>query len=168
MDPTLYKYPSPLEGWESSEALSDDRNPDGKSLKNPPSTTLSKAYTEFIDPLAKDDRGAFDAHIYFLHTDERETSFAKALHERVRREFPELRVYPLHQQPVGPHPVGMFEVNLFTPQQFGAFVSWLVIHRGPLSVLLHPNTGDAMRDHTQRAIWMGERYPLQTGPLRGE
>jgi DOPA 4,5-dioxygenase len=64
----------------------------------------------------------------------------------------------------------MFEVNLFTPAQFGAFISWLVIHRGPLSVLIHPNTVDPVtgesteeeRNHTQRATWMGERVPLDT------
>jgi DOPA 4,5-dioxygenase len=66
---------------------------------------------------------------------------------------PELRVYQVWDRPIGPHPVGMFEVNLFTPAQFGAFVAWLVIHRGPLSALIHPNTGDDMRDHTQLATW---------------
>ena len=62
----------------------------------------------------------------------------------------------------------MFEVNLFTPAQFGAFIPWLVINRGPLSVLIHPNTIDPVtgeheeeeRDHTQRATWMGERVLL--------
>lgn len=62
----------------------------------------------------------------------------------------------------------MFEVNLFTPSQFGAFIPWLVINRGPLSVLVHPNTVDPVtgeqteeeRNHTQRATWMGERIPL--------
>ncbi|EER45723.1 conserved hypothetical protein [Histoplasma capsulatum H143] len=57
----------------------------------------------------------------------------------------------------------MFEVNLFTPAQFGAFVPWLIINRGPLSALIHPNTGDEReeeRNHTQRATWMGERIPL--------
>lgn len=48
----------------------------------------------------------------------------------------------------------MFEVNLFTPEQFGAFVSWLVVWRGPLSVLIHPNTGEDVRDHSQRATWL--------------
>lgn len=65
----------------------------------------------------------------------------------------------------------MFEVNLFTPAQFGAFIPWLAIYRGPLSVLVHPNTvgeekdplGEALRNHTQRAIWMGERLPLDLG-----
>ncbi len=69
---------------------------------------------------------------------------------------------------MGPHPVAMFEVNLFTPAQFGAFIPWLVINRGPLSVLVHPNTinpetgehEEEERDHTQRATWMGERIQL--------
>jgi aromatic ring-cleaving dioxygenase len=62
----------------------------------------------------------------------------------------------------------MFEVNIFTPAQFGAFIPWLVINRGPLSALIHPNTVDPVtgeeveeeRAHTQRATWMGDRIPL--------
>jgi aromatic ring-cleaving dioxygenase len=62
----------------------------------------------------------------------------------------------------------MFEVNLFTPQQFGAFIPWLIINRGPLSALLHPNSIDPLtgehedeeRDHTQRATWLGEQVPV--------
>jgi DOPA 4,5-dioxygenase len=56
----------------------------------------------------------------------------------------------------------MFEVNLFTPAQFGAFIPWLVIYRGPLSVLVHPNTEahEDERNHTQRAMWLGDRIPL--------
>jgi aromatic ring-cleaving dioxygenase len=66
----------------------------------------------------------------------------------------------------------MFEVNLFTPAQFGAFVPWLAIHRGPLSALVHPNTvvaddaskwTEELRNHTDRAIWLGEKVPLDTG-----
>ena len=62
--------------------------------------------------------------------------------------------------------MGMFEVNLFTPTQFGAFIPWLVINRGPLSALIHPNTDDELRDHTQRATWMGQPIPLSLGGLR--
>jgi DOPA 4,5-dioxygenase len=63
----------------------------------------------------------------------------------------------------------MFEVNLFTPAQFGAFIPWLTIWRGPLSALVHPNVvpeegvdrwASMKRDHLERAIWMGERIPL--------
>jgi len=59
---------------------------------------------------------------------------------------------------------------VFTPAQFGAFIPWLVVWRGPLSVLVHPNTVEEgveegrkeLRNHTERAIWMGERVPLDT------
>lgn len=60
----------------------------------------------------------------------------------------------------------MFEVNLFTPEQFGAFIPWLVINRGPLSALIHPNTDDEVRDHTQRATWMGTPMPLLMRKMR--
>jgi aromatic ring-cleaving dioxygenase len=74
----------------------------------------------------------------------------------------------------------MFEVNLFTPgmhefpinklknntkaflEQFGAFIPWLVIHRGPLSAMVHPNTGDELRDHTQRVTWLGAPWPVNS------
>lgn len=79
---------------------------------------------------------------------------------------PELRIYSLFDRPIGPHPIGMFEVNVFSPAQFGAFLAWLVINRGPLSALIHPNTGDHVRDHTQLATWMGQPLPLQVGLLR--
>lgn len=62
----------------------------------------------------------------------------------------------------------MFEVNLFTPAQFGAFVPWLVINRGPLSALVHPNTvaSEDERNHTQRATWLGDRIPLDLRVFR--
>lgn len=71
-------------------------------------------------------------------------------------------MYRFWDRPIGPHTMAMFEVNLFTPAQFGAFVGWLVINRGPLSALVHPNTDDELRDHTQRATWLGERVIVDT------
>ncbi|KAK5704331.1 hypothetical protein LTR97_003349 [Elasticomyces elasticus] len=187
-DPSLYTYTSPLEGYENLEPLAEyasasahntersrtdlfssekvTEGPDAKSYVNPPTKQQSSAYKSFADPITNGTRGGFDIHIYFLQTDESEVAFATALHERIRREFPELRVYRVWDRPVGPHPVAMFEVNVFTPEQFGAFIPWLVINRGPLSALIHPNTGDDVRDHTQRATWMGQPIPLQVGMLR--
>ena len=78
---------------------------------------------------------------------------------------PELRIYRVWDRPIGPHPVAMFEVNVFTPHQFGAFLAWLVINRGPLSALIHPNTHEEVRDHSQRATWMGPPVPLQLKAL---
>ncbi|KAF2760091.1 hypothetical protein EJ05DRAFT_473998 [Pseudovirgaria hyperparasitica] len=165
-DPSLYTYPSPLEGYQNLPALPDERNDDGKSFKNPQTGVKSKAYSEFTSPIDNGVRGGFDVHIYFLQSDEGQTKFAKELWERIRREFPELRIYQPWDKPIGPHYTGMFEVNLFTPEQFGAFVPWLVINRGPLSALVHPNTGDDIRDHSQLATWMGEPLPVNLALLR--
>lgn len=84
------------------------------------------------------------------------------------RAVPELRIYRVWDKPLGPHPVAMFEINIFTPAQFGAFIPWLSVWRGPLSALVHPNRDEPgvdgkvseLRDHTEYAIWMGERIPL--------
>ena len=54
-------------------------------------------------------------------------------------------------------------IRLHILEQFSAFVPWLVINRGPLSALIHPNTGEDERDHTQRATWMGQPLPLNLG-----
>lgn len=68
----------------------------------------------------------------------------------------------INSEPIGPHTRAMFEVNIFTPTQFGAFVPWLIINRGPLLALLHPNTGGHLRDHTQRATWLGGELAVNT------
>ncbi|KLU88612.1 hypothetical protein MAPG_07597 [Magnaporthiopsis poae ATCC 64411] len=168
--PATSTYPSPLKGFENLDPLPSDVVGEGdKSLVNPQNGVLSSAYEEFVDPLNKGKRGGFDLHIYYNQGNAAQTKYARELHERIRREFPELRIYNMFKGPIGPHPVAMFEVNVFTPAQFGAIVAWLAIWRGPLSVLIHPNSvagpGEdglevARRDHTQRAIWMGERLPV--------
>ncbi|KAF3761608.1 hypothetical protein M406DRAFT_265991 [Cryphonectria parasitica EP155] len=155
-----YTFPSPAAGYENAPPLPEEKAEDGKSLKNPETGVLSKAYETFIDPLSKGRRGGFDIHVYYTTS---QMDYARQLYDRIRREFPELRIYKFWDKPVGPHPYAMFEVNLFTPAQFGAFVPWLSVWRGPLSVLVHPNRLEwesAIRDHTQRATWMGEKVPL--------
>ncbi|CAI4212338.1 unnamed protein product [Parascedosporium putredinis] len=167
--PVKYSYPSPLAGFENAPPLSEERNDDGKSFVNPPREGLSEAYETFTDPLDKGRRGGFDIHIYYFQENQEHAKYARDLWERIRREFPELRIYRFWDRPIGPHPVAMFEVNLFTPAQFGAFIAWLAVWRGPLSALIHPNNlpgeGETkleaeLRDHSERAIWMGERLPL--------
>ncbi|KAF2671072.1 hypothetical protein BT63DRAFT_208026 [Microthyrium microscopicum] len=162
--PFDYEYPSPIDGYENLPALPEEKAEDGKSYVNPPSESLSPSYNSFTAPLSNDRRGGFDVHVYFQQNDEWQIKYAQELWERIRREFPELRIYRVWDKPVGPHPTAMFEVNIFTPAQFGAFIPWLMIHRGPLSALLHPNTGDDYRDHTQRAAWLGTPVSLN---LRG-
>ncbi|KAH0603561.1 uncharacterized protein H6S33_007883 [Morchella sextelata] len=166
-DPELYTFPSPLAGYENLPPLPTTINADGKSFYNPPAEKLSDAYEKFAAPIDNTvSPGGFDAHIYFYQNNPAQVTYATELWTRIRREFPELRIYKIWDKPIGPHTLAMFEVNIFTPAQFGAFVPWLVIHRGPLSVLLHPNTNNPLRDHTQRATWLGREVPIDTALFR--
>lgn len=198
-------YPSPLAGYEAAAAqLTDDRNNDGKSLRNTQTGVLSPAYSLFPSPLDNGIRGGLsvppfplplppfpplcpippppftnpppsDVHIYHVQTAPDQVQYSKDLWARIRLEFPELRIYRRWDQPIGPHPVGMFEVNLSSPAEFGAFVPWLVVWRGPLSALVHPNSTETdveegvreERNHVERAFWLGERWPLVTGIFKG-
>lgn len=56
-DQFAFTYPSPLEGYENEPPLSEETSEDGKSLKNPQTGVLSKAYDTFVDPLDKGRRG---------------------------------------------------------------------------------------------------------------
>ncbi|KAK8078825.1 DOPA-like domain-containing protein [Apiospora phragmitis] len=185
-------YLSPLAGYANAPPLPDERNEDGKSYKNPPREGRSEAYDRFVEPLDNGRRGglpnrirppALGAHpprmysfllLLFLFPFPPDLFFPASPGLTPPNPVPELRIYTLWDRPLGPHPVAMFEVNLLTPAQFGAFVAWLAVWRGPLSVLVHPNTVPTAderaagvdevaverRDHSERAIWMGERIPL--------
>jgi hypothetical protein len=85
-DPSLYAYPSPLQGYENLEPLPSDTAADGKSFVNPPAAAESEAYRSFTAPITNGTRGGFDIHIYFLQTDAEEVKYATELWERIRRE----------------------------------------------------------------------------------
>ena len=36
----------------------------------------------------------------------------------------------------------------------------LSLNRDGLTLFIHPNTGDAYKDHTDHALWMGQILPL--------
>ncbi|MCJ1354944.1 MAG: hypothetical protein MMC33_004934 [Icmadophila ericetorum] len=155
-----YTFPSPLEGWKDKVDLTDEKAADGKSFVNKQTGVKSEAYSKFVDPITNGSKGGFDVHIYYFQENKEQVKFADELWQRIRTEFPELRIYRVWDKPVGPHPTAMFEVDIMSPTEFGAFIPWLVINRGPLSALVHPNTSDPRRDHSQRATWLGDRLPL--------
>ncbi|RUP43189.1 DOPA-like domain-containing protein [Jimgerdemannia flammicorona] len=106
---------------------------------------------------------SYDVHVYFDHTSPKDVESATQLRERIIKEFghfEDLRVFQMHKKPLGPHPTGMFECDFRDPQIFGHIVPWLQIHHGSHSVLVHPRTGFPLREHTENAIWMGEKQAL--------
>lgn len=69
-----------------------------------------------------------------------------------------------HEKPVGPHPMWSYQLA-FDAAEFAPVVGWLALNHGALDVLVHPNTGDALRDHRDRALWLGRSYALDLGAL---
>lgn len=104
---------------------------------------------------------SFHAHVYFDPTT-RET--AARVRQGLGDRF-EVQLGSWHDTLVGPHTKPMYQVA-FTPNQFDKVVPWLMLHREGLDILVHPNTGDAIADHTAHAIWLGEKLAIKLEPLR--
>ena len=91
---------------------------------------------------------SWHAHVYFDATT-RDTAWA--LRERIATEWQgKLQVGRFHERPVGPHPMWSYQLA-FTHEQFGDLTGWLALNHGELDVFVHPNTGDALRDHRDAA-----------------
>src|SRR5262249_60925698 len=89
-----------------------------------------------------------------------------ALGERIEKTF-DINRGRFHEKPVGPHPRFSYQVH-FKNEQLAPFVSWLALNRGDLTVFVHPNTGEDLEDHRDRAIWLGEQVPLILDVLKQE
>ncbi|MGE0723844.1 MAG: DOPA 4,5-dioxygenase family protein [Alphaproteobacteria bacterium] len=97
------------------------------------------------------------AHVYF---DAATRDAAWALRERIEARFAgAMEMGRFHERPVGPHPMWSYQVA-FPPEQLGAILPWLVLHHGGLTVFVHPNTGDGLSDHRDRAVWIGPSQVL--------
>ena len=103
----------------------------------------------------------FHAHVYF---DAATRDAAARVREGLSARF-EVRLGRWHDKPIGPHPKAMYQVA-FLPNQFGNVVPWLMLNREGLNILIHPETGDDVEDHTNHALWLGEKLELNIEFLR--
>jgi aromatic ring-cleaving dioxygenase len=104
---------------------------------------------------------SFHAHVYF---DSTTRSVAAHVREGLGEHF-QVQLGRWHDQLVGPHTKPMYQVA-FAVDQFDKVVPWLMLHREGLDILVHPNTGDAVADHTDHALWLGEKLAVNLEPLR--
>jgi aromatic ring-cleaving dioxygenase len=105
----------------------------------------------------------YHAHIYYA-PETRPT--AARLRAGIGERF-QARIGSWHDEPVGPHPVSMYQIA-FTGEEFAGVVPWLMLNREELNVLIHPLTGDSVADHTRFAAWLGAPLPLRLDVLRRE
>lgn len=100
----------------------------------------------------------YHAHIYFQSSD---TDKIKALETlaRVLGLFHELEIYPT---PIGPHPLPTLELH-FYENNYLAVKAWLELNQGEYSILIHEETGNDVRDHSENIEWLGEPVPIDFG-----
>lgn len=98
------------------------------------------------------------AHVYF---DPATRERAIGLRDRIAGELG-LQVGRVHDRPIGPHTQPMFQV-MIDAADVGRAVGWLALNRDGLVVLLHPETGDHLADHTRHALWMGKVLEINKG-----
>ncbi len=105
---------------------------------------------------AAPDVQGYHAHVYYDHTTQ---PTASALRETLGANFP-VEVGRMSDAPVGPHPVSQFAA-IFKPDAFQAVVSWLMLNRQGLDILIHPLTNDMVDDHSVYALWLGSPVALK-------
>jgi aromatic ring-cleaving dioxygenase len=103
----------------------------------------------------------YHAHIYY---DPATRAVAEELRAAIGAGF-DARLGRWHDQPIGPHPVAMYQVA-FPIAEFPRLVPWLMLNRRGLAVLVHPLTGDDYEDHATYALWLGPPLPLRLDVLR--
>jgi DOPA 4,5-dioxygenase len=103
---------------------------------------------------------SFHAHIYYEGPEQAE--IAKTLRDDIAARF-SVVMGRWWDEPIGPHARPMYQVA-FSPDDFGRIVPWLMLNRGGLPILVHPNTRHPRRDHLSDALWLGEVLSIQAAP----
>ena len=97
----------------------------------------------------------YHAHVYY---DAESKATAAAVREGLT-PF-EVTLGRWHDDPIGPHPCGSYQVA-FAPDVFPQVVPWLALNRRGLTVFIHPETGQVLEDHRDRALWLGQQRELK-------
>jgi aromatic ring-cleaving dioxygenase len=103
----------------------------------------------------------YHAHIYYDPT--RTRAVAEGVCAALGAQC-QVEIEAFRDTPGGPHPRANVLV-IFTPDQFAQVVPYLMVHRAGLDVLVHPLTEDAVEDHTEFAMWLGQPVALHIDTL---
>ena len=104
----------------------------------------------------------YHAHIYY---DAATKPAAERLRVKLESNFDQPIYGRWHDKPVGPHPRWSYQVA-FGPELYNEIVAFLDEHREGLTILLHEQTGDDVRDHTDGASFLGDAVALDIDALR--
>ena len=99
----------------------------------------------------------YHAHIYY--DPEKTRGVAERVCAGIEEKFP-VENDGFRDEPRGPHPISNV-LLVFKPDQFAHVVPHLMLNRDGLDVLVHPLTLDAVADHSDFAIWLGNPVKLR-------
>ncbi len=103
----------------------------------------------------------YHIHIYFDDKNDFSAFDATNVAENLRALFPDETDGPDVIGKIGPHTKPNVEVDIIKPESFGKIVMWLQMNNPQnLSILVHPRTGDELKDHLGTALWLGEPVPF--------
>jgi aromatic ring-cleaving dioxygenase len=73
----------------------------------------------------------------------------------------EMCAFEIDWAPAGPFLTAQY--SFFVPSlQLTKAMAWTVRHRGTLDVLVHPNSGCEVEDHTRWAMWGGNKWEIDS------
>jgi len=98
----------------------------------------------------------YHAHVYY-GTETKDV--AGEVRDAIEQRF-DVELGRWHDNPIGPHPMGSYQIA-FSPALFPDLIPWLTLNRRGLIVFVHPETGQDLEDHRDRALWLGESQPLK-------
>ncbi|KAI5964239.1 uncharacterized protein KGF55_002181 [Candida pseudojiufengensis] len=130
--------------------------------EDPSISTTSKYNLKYYDPVKY-----YDFHIYYFHRIPESLQESDKLREKLIADFPEdskngsilIKKLP-NDTIIGPHPTQFWEADVQRPEIFVKVLSWFQLNHGNLSVLIHPQTGNDLKDHFDYALWLGDKLPL--------
>eukprot|EP00013_Stygamoeba_regulata_P028648 CAMPEP_0177664204 /NCGR_PEP_ID=MMETSP0447-20121125/20358_1 /TAXON_ID=0 /ORGANISM="Stygamoeba regulata, Strain BSH-02190019" /LENGTH=179 /DNA_ID=CAMNT_0019170139 /DNA_START=11 /DNA_END=550 /DNA_ORIENTATION=+ len=131
-----------------------------------------------VDPLTCKDSPpfrSFHIHCLFWHADKESTAGALKLRDDFIKEFnlanvtlckdlfheDRLCMFEIENYPVGPFVTGQWSAFLL-PEHYARATQWIMQHRGIYDILIHPNTGCGVEDHTQWNVWGGNPWEINT------
>jgi aromatic ring-cleaving dioxygenase len=97
----------------------------------------------------------YHAHFYFSQSS---VETARRIYAKAK-SLPNTELGSFHERSVGPHIDWSFMI-LFYHENHSEVTSWLKNNHSDLSVLIHPETGNDLLDHTENAIWLGSEVSL--------